>query len=167
MTLKSPWKVTGLALVAVLLANPLAAQESRDPTVAPGETGSTASQTPTGVAGSTVVVRDGVPYVVVGTRLYAPGDRFGNMRVERISETEVLLHDGTALVRMPRFAGIERKVVAAKPACAAAQPTRPAKAARKSSAGRVNKAKKSVASPPHVQAMKPPPAAAPCEDSPP
>jgi hypothetical protein len=50
-----------------------------------------------------------------------PGDRFGTMRVERISETEVVLHDGNGRVRVPRFAGIERKTVIDPVHCA---PTR-------------------------------------------
>ncbi len=107
------------ALALLLGTCPLVAQEARDPTVAPGEAG-TAVQSPTGVEGMTVLVRGDKTYLVVGTRLYAPGDKVGNLRVERITETEVWFHDGSALTKVPRFAGIERKVIVTKPVCAAA-----------------------------------------------
>ncbi len=97
------------------------AQDGRDPTRAPGETA--AVQAPAmGVEGMTVLVRDGKPYLVVGTRLYAVGDKVGMMRVERISESEVWLHDGRALIKVPRFAGIERNAVSANPATCAPHP---------------------------------------------
>ena len=47
------------------------------------------------------------------------GDKVGNLRLERITEKEVWFHDGRALIKVPRFAGIERKSIAAKPACSA------------------------------------------------
>ena len=106
----------GAACTVLLSMCPAAAQDARDPTIAPAETGTT-SQSSTGTEGMTVVVRNDRPYLVVGTRLYAPGDKVGNLRVERISETEVWFHDGTALTKVPRFAGIARKIVATKPRC--------------------------------------------------
>jgi hypothetical protein len=110
-------RTLGLVLVALGGGMPVSAQEGRDPTIAPGETA--AVQAPAvGVEGMTVLVRDGKPYLVVGTRLYAVGDKVGAMRVDRISESEVWLHDGRALLKVPRFAGIERSTVVAKPGCA-------------------------------------------------
>jgi len=106
---------------AVLLMGhwPAAAQDaSRDPTVAPSETG-TAIPSPAGVEGMTVLVREDKPYLMVGARLYAPGDKVGNLRIERITEKEIWFHDGSALIKVPRFAGIERKAIAAKPPCTA------------------------------------------------
>lgn len=117
--MKFPYQcsLAGLAL-ALLWATPVAqAQDSaRDPTVAPGEAG-TASPSPAGVEGMTVLVRGDRPYLVVGTRQYAPGDKVGNLRLERITEREVWFHDGSALIKVQRFAGIERKALAAKPPC--------------------------------------------------
>ncbi|MEO7107945.1 MAG: hypothetical protein ABIZ09_16340 [Rhodoferax sp.] len=112
--------VAAFAVVFVSMLNvaPAAAQDARDPTKEPPETGA-GSQSPTGAEGMTVVVRNNRPYLVVGTRLYAPGDKVGNLRVQRISETEVWFYDGTALTKVPRFAGITRKVIATKPPCTA------------------------------------------------
>jgi hypothetical protein len=124
------------SLALLLIALPLAAQEARDPTVAPAETG-TIGPSPLGVEGMTVMVRDNKSYLVVGTRLYAPGDAVGTVRVERITETEVWFHDGKGIIKVPRFTGIERKTVIVKPPCAA------------------------------PLAPNPPPTVAPCEDTPP
>ncbi len=130
MTRPTPFNtvfVTGLALVALLLGLPLAAQEARDPTVAPSDTGSigSAGSMPRAVEGMSVLVRGERPFLVVGTRLYAPGDTVGNLRVERITETEVWLHDGNALVKVQRFAGITRKAIPGKPRCDSAAPAAP------------------------------------------
>ena len=110
------------ALALALLLGTLAAHAqdaARDPTVAPAETGAPAASSPAGVEGMTVMVRGDRPFLVVGTRQYAPGDKVGNLRLERITEKEVWFHDGRALIKVPRFAGIERKSIAAKPACSA------------------------------------------------
>lgn len=106
------------AVTALVLGAPLAyAQEAlRDPTVAPGETGASPASA-AGEEGMTVLVRDDRPFLMVGSRLYAPGDKIGNLRLERIAEKEVWFHDGTALIKVPRFAGIARKALAAKPSC--------------------------------------------------
>lgn len=92
---------------------------ARDPTVAPGSTGMATTPSPAGVEGMTVMVRDDKPYLIVGTRQYAPGDKLGNLRLERITEKEVWFHDGSAMIKVQRFAGIERKTLAAKPYCSA------------------------------------------------
>ena len=105
----------GLAFAGMVNAQ---AQE-RDPTVPPAEAGSVvpgaAAQGPWGTQGMAVVVRDGKPFLVVDTRLYAPGQKVGALRIERITETEVWLRDGTALRKVPRFGGIERRVAAVAP----------------------------------------------------
>ena len=116
--------MAGLALATLLLGLPLAAQQDRDPTVAPSESSSTSASgasVPKAVEGMSVLVRDGQSFLVVGTRLYGLGDTVGNLRVQRITETEVWLHDGNALIKVPRFTGIERRAIAAKPLCAGAQ----------------------------------------------
>ncbi|MDH4451478.1 MAG: hypothetical protein QE265_12960 [Rhodoferax sp.] len=56
-----------------------------------------------------VLVQDGQPRLVVGTRLYAVGQTVGTARLERITETEVWLREGKRLHKLPRFAGIQRR----------------------------------------------------------
>ena len=119
MSIRHHLGLTMLALCMQLAATPVQAQPDRDPTVAPGESQAT-PQMPAGVEGMTVMARDGKPYLVVGTRWYAVGDKVGIMRVDRISETEIWLHDGVKLNKIPRFAGIVRTTVATKPVCAPA-----------------------------------------------
>lgn len=113
----------GLLLALLAGMQSLAAQDLRDPTVAPGEQPLMPEMATGGTEGMTVLVRNGTPYLVVGTRLYAVGDKVGTMRVDRISESEVWLHDGRALIKMARFAGIQRSAVPVKPSCVPQRPT--------------------------------------------
>lgn len=115
--------MSGVA-AALLLSGlpPLAAQEARDPTVEPAESVPDGAL-PKAVEGMSVMVRGDQSFLMVGTRLYAPGDTVGNLQVRRITETEVWLHDGKALIKVPRFAGITRKTIAAKPRCGVAPAT--------------------------------------------
>ena len=65
------------------------AEEGRDPTRAPTESSTGAggaSASPWGGEGMTVLVRDGKPLLVVGTRLYAQGDKVGQARITRNTE---------------------------------------------------------------------------------
>ena len=108
------WAISMSGLSAV-------AQDARDPTVAPPQNSSaTSTASPVGVEGMTVVMRDDKAYLVVGTRLYVPGDKVGAFSVERITETQVWLRDATKLVKVPRFAGIERKSLPPALRCEAA-----------------------------------------------
>ena len=69
-----------------------------------------------------VLVVDGQPYLVVGTRLYAQGQQLGAARIERITETEVWLREGRSLRKISNFVGIQRRSVtttAPAPACGA------------------------------------------------
>lgn len=150
------------AAALVLCTLPLAAQEARDPTVAPGESATTVGASPVGVEGMTVLVRDGKPYLVVGTRLYAVGDKVGEMRVKRIAETEVWLHDGRSLIKVPRFAGIERTALVTKPACGSAIDGALAPAASASKPMRARAKKARAQAHPSVIAQ---PSAMPCEDT--
>lgn len=90
------------------------AQEGRDPTIPPAAAHATADlATPASeIEGMTVRVRDGKTYLMVGSRWYGVGDRVGQMRIDRITETEVWLHDGRALLKVPRFAGIDKRETA-------------------------------------------------------
>lgn len=103
------------------------AQTLRDPTLPPVEAG-LADTAPGGKSLATepgamsVIVRNGRPYLVVGTRLYAQGQKIGRARIERISETEIWLREDGVLRKISRFPGIQRrtvKPVAVKPVCAA------------------------------------------------
>jgi hypothetical protein len=94
----------------------LNAQSLRDPTLAPVEAGlsSTApgAKPLTAESGAmAVIVRDGRPFLVVGTRLYAVGQKLGQARIERISETEVWLREGGVLRKISQFPGILRRTV--------------------------------------------------------
>jgi hypothetical protein len=101
------------------------AQGLRDPTLPPLEAGQAApgmdAKSSASSAGAmTIIVRSGVPYLVVGTRLYAPGQKLGQARIERITETEVWLREGGVLRKQSQFSGIARRTVppgASKPAC--------------------------------------------------
>lgn len=102
-----------LALCAALAS--AQSQSLRDPTVSPVEAGiagaPTARNSPQIGAGSTnVVVRNGRPYLLVGTRLYGQGEQFGQARIERISETEVWLREAGELRKVQRFGSVERRV---------------------------------------------------------
>ncbi len=119
-------RIHGALLTLVLACTPLWAQEQRDPTLPPGATasagaGADASSSPLGASGANVIVRDGKPYLVVGTRLVAVGQRVGSAKLERITETEIWLRDGGSLQKLPRFAGIRRSATVAT-ACGTRQP---------------------------------------------
>lgn len=90
------------------------AQAWRDPTVEPAQPGG--ASTGQGEASSdhpslSVIVVDGRPHVIMGTRLYAPGQKLGQARIERITETEVWLRDGAVLRKVSRYQGVERRSV--------------------------------------------------------
>lgn len=100
--------------LCLCFAGAVHAQALRDPTQAPPAATPSAGDaaTPAGPLGSegvAVVVRDGKPFLVSGTRLYGVGQKLGAYRIERITETDVWLRNGAELRKEPRFAGITRK----------------------------------------------------------
>lgn len=110
---------TAVLLYPLLLAGMqvAAAQGLRDPTLAPSPSfpgavsasDARAAKTLALVSGPlTLVQRNGQRYVVLEAHLYAEGQNFGRIRIERIRETEVWFRDGAALYKMSRFPGIER-----------------------------------------------------------
>ena len=110
----SSW--TWLPLVIALLVPSVDAhaQGQRDPTIPPASSGLSGTSgdvlAPTLDAGPmTVIVRNGHPSLVVGTRLVAQGQKLGDARVERITETEIWLREGGQLRKVPRFAGVQRR----------------------------------------------------------
>jgi len=121
-------KGTVACLVAILLAAALPAahaQAVRDPTVPPASAASApsagAARQPADadIGPVAVILREGCPYLVVGTRLYAPGQSLGSSRIERITETEVWLREGRTLHKKPIFSGIVRSSAGGPPPTAA------------------------------------------------
>ena len=119
--IKCGWQAAAMmGLVLVSFLTRADAQGLRDPTIPPAEAG----QASNAVAGSlavaepstmTIIVRNGRPFWVVGTRLYAQGQKIGQARIERISETEVWLREGGVLRKVPQFTGIQRRTVTSPP----------------------------------------------------
>ena len=107
----------------------------RDPTLAPAAAGADAAGAdmgggaapPLGASGSNVVVRGGKSYLVVGSRLVAPGQTVDNYKLERITETEIWLRDATGLTKVSRFAGVQRQNTPAQCPAAKPIPQKPAK----------------------------------------
>lgn len=97
----------------------------RDPTVPPAEAGvaSTRPASPAGaiatLEGSTVLVQNGQPFLVVGTRLVGVGQKVGAAKLERITETDIWLREAGQLRKVQRFAGIQRSVAQGAAGCAA------------------------------------------------
>lgn len=116
---------------------PAAAQSLRDPTLPPWGSGLSEGPGAAPVHGLrgplSVLVVNGQRYLVVGTRLYAPGQQLGASRIERITETEVWLRDGRELRKISNFVGVQRRSVgsAAAPSCAGSA-AKPATSSRSS-----------------------------------
>lgn len=76
-----------------------------------------------------LVERQGRLYVVLDAHLYAEGQSFGAIRIERIRETEVWFRDGVALYKMSRFPNVQRRLAMpvatefSAPACTASAPS--------------------------------------------
>ncbi|WP_304859424.1 hypothetical protein [Rhodoferax sp.] len=108
------WPVGLLLAVSLGTAD---AQSLRDPTVPPveaglGNAGPDAKPFSGEPGAMTVIVRNGRPHLVVGTRLYAEGQMLGRVRIERITETEVWLREGGVLRKVSQFSGIQRRTAA-------------------------------------------------------
>jgi hypothetical protein len=74
-----------------------------------------------GAGGRAILVRDGLTYLVEGTRLYAKGETLGQARIVRISETEVWLSEAGQLKKIPVFSGVVRRAAVPVSASSAAQ----------------------------------------------
>ncbi len=109
MNLRMIWVVLCLGLGSVLHAQALRDPTQVPPGALPSAGGASQPTGPLGDDGVAVVVREGKPFLVSGTRLYGVGQKLGVYRIERISETEVWLRNGAELRKEPRFAGITRK----------------------------------------------------------
>lgn len=93
------------------------AQTLRDPTLPPAvqNTKKTAATLPSlsiGTGPPSIIVREGRSYVVLESNLYAQGQRYGEVRIERISETEVWFRERNVLYKISRFPNSRRNIVA-------------------------------------------------------
>lgn len=117
------WPVGGWLFVSLCCVQMATAQGLRDPTLLPSLSLSLPStsaapvsapkarelKTLALVSGPLILVeRNGQLNVLLDARLYAEGQRFGEIRIERIRESEVWFRDGAALYKMSRFPGIQR-----------------------------------------------------------
>jgi hypothetical protein len=122
-----------LGLLAVCLASAPAWAADRDPTAPPAAAGLAlpggAPAEGSAPLSHSVIVQNGQPYLVVGTRLVAVGQKVGAAKLERITETEIWFREGRQLTKQARFAGIQRSPAAV--ACAAKPAGSAARAARK------------------------------------
>jgi len=129
------WTFRLALLAALACAMPTAMAQDRDPTAAPAQADGAAGVVGGGTGplpqGSSVIVQSGKPYLVVGTRLFAVGQKVGNAKLARITETEIWLQEGKQITKVPRFAGIQRRVAQAPAACAPAKPASAPRHARK------------------------------------
>lgn len=126
-----------LVVIAFMFAfNRVDAQSLRDPTLPPSDAvlnGTNSMETSLGIESGalTIIVRNDRPHLVIGTRLYAQGQKIGQVRIERITETEVWLREGRVLHKVFRFPGIQRRAaspLAATTICApsSSKPSSPA-----------------------------------------
>lgn len=107
-----------LVLTLALCAGAASAQMLRDPTLAPaaamaaGEGAAVAK--PGGLAVETgqvaVLVRDGTPHLIWGSRLYVTGQRVGTARIERITESEIWLREAGKVSKIKVFQGVEQRI---------------------------------------------------------
>lgn len=125
-----------IALWGLALAVPAQTLPQRDPTLPPAsvagaavgdDAASSAGALLLNGSGANVVVRDGKPFLVVGSRLVAPGQTVETYRLERITETEIWLRDASGLTKVARFAGVQRQPSATQCATAPAKKAAPAK----------------------------------------
>ena len=120
---KLSWLIALVLYFGFSLVN---AHSQRDPTVPPpfseAELAAIASETSIGIESGdmTIVVRNGLPYLVIGNLFYTEGDTIGPVRIERITETEIWLSEAGILRKLSMFPSIQRRTVeplAADPHC--------------------------------------------------
>lgn len=125
--------------LSVMLLGTAAAQTMRDPTLEPAAPGMgtvlPGAEAPE-LSSLSVIVVNGQARVIMGTRLYAPGQKLGQARIQRITETEVWLREGAVLRKVPRYQGVERRSVPPRTtADCAAGTTLPAAASQRGAPG--------------------------------
>jgi hypothetical protein len=120
-------KLSWLIVLALCFGSTLVnAHSQRDPTVPPpfseAELAAIASETSIGIESGdiTIVVRNGLPYLVIDSLFYTEGDTIGPVRIERITETDIWLSEAGILRKLSMFSSIQRRTVeplAAEPHC--------------------------------------------------
>jgi hypothetical protein len=120
-------KLSWLIALALSFGSSLVnAHSQRDPTVPPpfseAELAAIASETSIGIESGdmTIVVRNGLPYLVIGNLFYTEGDTIGPVQIVRITETEIWLSEAGILRKLSMFQSIQRRTVeqlAADPHC--------------------------------------------------
>lgn len=110
-TVRIGWTV--LFTLGTLIAIPSSAEGQRDPTQPPywGPVTDAPLSTGRGTrAPMSIISVDGKLHLMVGTRLYAKGQKVGDSIIERIGETEVLFREGSTLRTVSNFVGVKRSV---------------------------------------------------------
>ena len=97
--------------------SPIAAQSLRDPTSPPPaavlNTSRVAETLLDMESGAfTIIVRNGLPHLLIGTLLYAQGEKIDQVLIERITETEIWLRERTVLHKKSLFPGVHRSAAA-------------------------------------------------------
>ena len=105
-----------LVLGCLVAVQQVDAQGMRDPTVPPAAVGLGATPMEARARdfesdAFSVIVRNGQPYLVQGSRLYGQGQQVGQTRIERITETAVWLREDGVLRRQPLFPGVQLRVL--------------------------------------------------------
>jgi hypothetical protein len=106
------------------------ANSQRDPTVPPPFSGAALAapdsselvETSIGIESGdrTIIVRNGLPYLVIDNLFYTEGDTIGPVQIVRITETEIWLSEAGILRKLSMFQSIQRRTVeplAADPHC--------------------------------------------------
>ena len=124
---KLSWLIALVLYFGFSLVN---AHSQRDPTVPPPFSGAALAalasselvETSIGIESGdiTIVVRNGLPYLVIDNLFYTEGDTIGPVQIVRITETELWLSEAGILRKLSMFQSIQRRTVeplAADPHC--------------------------------------------------
>lgn len=111
------WKGTvlcSLAFAMAFVAGTAAAQIANDPTRPAVGADAAASAAASGVALQSVVISRTLKAAIINGQMVKVGEKFGNARLVRVTESEAVLRDGSDVQVLKMYPGIEKKAV--KPA---------------------------------------------------
>ncbi len=123
-TLRKRSALCGIALAMTFVAGTAAAQISNDPTRPAVGADSAASTAASGVALQSVVISPTVKAAIINGQMVKVGEKFGNARLVRVTESEAVLRDGSDVQILKMYPGIEKKAV--KPAATGTVKRKPA-----------------------------------------
>jgi MSHA biogenesis protein MshK len=107
------WRVTAVALTAMLTAAFTHAQELRDPTRPPAMAESAGEHgTSTATAGpvlQSVLISPTRKIAMIDGQALKPGDKFGDARVVKITENELVLRNGQEVQTLKLFPQVEKQ----------------------------------------------------------